>query len=127
MPRSPETRQRVLDVIGSTDEHLTADEILERVQAVAPDVHRATVYRSLDALTQLGDVEHTHLGHGPAVYHLVSNHHDHLVCANCEAVTDVDPSVFASLSRRLQKDFGFTMHAGHFAVVGVCKDCQGDR
>lgn len=116
-------RRQVLDVVTATSDHLTADEILERVQADAPEVHRATVYRNLDTLTRIGVIEHTHLGHGPAVYHLVTQRHHHLVCEACGLVIDIDTALFNELEARVHKEYGFHMDPGHFAVVGVCADC----
>lgn len=123
--RLTRARQQVLDAIGSTTDHLTAEEILDRVRSNAADVHRATVYRSLETLASLGVIEHTHLGHGPAVYHLVRDHHTHLVCENCGSVTDVDAGLFDSLASRVRRDYGFVMDTGHFAIVGRCINCAG--
>lgn len=117
-------RRQVLNVVAGTTDHLTAEEILERVQVDAPDVHRATVYRTLETLTRLNVIEHTHLGHGPAVYHLASAHHHHLMCEHCGLVIDIDAKVFKDLERRVHKDYGFHADPGHFAIVGLCADCS---
>lgn len=116
-------RRRVLSVLALSGDHLTADEVLDRVQAEAPSVHRATVYRTLDTLSRLGIVEHTHLGHGAAVYHLADDNHHHLVCEACGRITEVPASVFAPIERRLRTDYDFVMRPRHFAVVGHCRAC----
>src|SRR5438046_10094392 len=68
------------------DGHPTAEGLAAAVQARQPDVHQTTIYRILDDLERLGIVEHTHLGHGPAVYHLSDSAHPHVACASCRAV-----------------------------------------
>ncbi len=60
-------------------------------------MHESTVYRFLDELERLGVVDHVHLGHGPAVYHLASDAHHHLVCDRCGAVEEVPEALFADL------------------------------
>jgi Fur family ferric uptake transcriptional regulator len=123
--RVTRARRRVLEVLVASSKHLTADEILARVQDGAPDVHRATVYRTLEALSRLGITEHTHLGHGAAVYHLTDDVHHHLVCETCGKVTEVPASLFRNAEKVLMADYGFVMRPLHFAVVGKCKKCAG--
>ncbi len=81
------------------------------------------MYRTLDTLTRIGVIEHTHLGHGPAVYHLVHDRHHHLVCVSCALVVDIDSALFNELEARVHEEYGFHMNPGHFAVVGLCADC----
>jgi Fe2+ or Zn2+ uptake regulation protein len=120
-------RKAIIDVLADASDHLTAEDVLEAVQAKHPEIHRATVYRTLDRFTELGITEHTHLGHGPAVYHLTDNLHQHLVCEHCGRVTEVPTSVFRSVQRRLQDDYGFVMRPLHFAIVGQCQRCSHAR
>ncbi|MFP5328345.1 MAG: Fur family transcriptional regulator, partial [Acidimicrobiia bacterium] len=79
--RMTSSRRVIIDVLLSGDAHLTADAIAEAVQRRHPDIHRSTVYRTLDTLTELGVVTHVHLGHGPSVFHLADEDHHHLVCS----------------------------------------------
>jgi Fur family ferric uptake transcriptional regulator len=117
-------RRAVVTALVATDDHRTADELAESVQAGHPDVHRSTVYRTLDALERLGVVVHTHLGHGGGVYHLADQRHQHLVCESCGRITEVPERALDPLVRGLQKHYGFAVHAGHFALMGVCADCR---
>lgn len=103
--------------------HVTADDLVDRVQQHHPDVHRSTVYRTLEAFESIGVVDHVHLGHGRAIYHLTDEGHQHLVCEGCARVIEVPDDVVASVSRSLSKRYGFTMRARHFAVLGRCADC----
>jgi len=105
--------------------HITAEELTAAVQAAHPDVHTSTVYRCLETLGELGIVEHAHLGHGPAVYHLADDTHQHLVCESCGSVLEVPAEVFAVTDARLRDEFGFTATLGHFAIVGRCAACTG--
>ena len=68
--RVTRARQAVIEVLDGTEEHLAADEIVARAEASAPGVHRATVYRALATLGELGLIIHTHVGGSATVYHL---------------------------------------------------------
>jgi Fe2+ or Zn2+ uptake regulation protein len=110
-------------LLDASPEHVTADELASAVQRAHPDVHVSTIYRCLDALEELGVVDHVHLGHGRAVYHLADEHHQHLVCSSCGVVVEVPDEVFDDVTARLDAEFGFRLEPGHFAVPGRCRSC----
>jgi Fur family ferric uptake transcriptional regulator len=116
-------RAIVAALLDAPDHHVTAQALAERVQGSHPDVHASTVYRTLDTLTALGVVEHTHLGHGATVYHLTDERHQHLVCERCGTVVEVPLSVFDPLVTELRGAYGFEVHAEHVALVGHCRNC----
>ena len=122
--RVTKARITILEVLSATDAHQSADDVAQAVHERVPGVHRATVYRTLDSLVGAGLVAHTHLGHGTAVYHLTSTPHAHCQCQRCEAVIDVPRSVLRSVAKRLVDDYGFTLDAGHSALLGLCRNCQ---
>lgn len=123
--RITDTRRAVLRAMfDSKEHHLTANDILASVADVDPEPDRATVYRTLELLTDLGVVEHVHLGHSAAVYHLADVPHQHLVCDRCGAVVQVPLELFAPLLQRIDDDFEFAVEPGHFALTGLCKACR---
>lgn len=119
-------RRAIVDALVGAPGHVTAEELAATVQKIHPDVHLTTVYRFLDALEELGVVDHVHLGHGRAVYHLADETHHHLVCETCGMVVEVPEQLFDELGRTLLAGYGFTVRARHFAVVGQCRRC-GDE
>ena len=131
--RVTRARQAVIEVLDGTDEHLAAEEIVARAEASAPGVHRATVYRALSTLGELGLVTHTHVGGSATVYHLAlpartneaaSAPHAHLQCTNCQAVIDIPADVLDSLISRVDREVGFQVEPHHAALLGLCADCR---
>ena len=131
--RVTRARQAVIEVLDGTDEHLAADEIVARAEALAPGVHRATVYRALSTLGELGLVTHTHVGGSATVYHLAvpqpadratSVPHAHLQCTNCQAVIDIPADALDSLISRVDREVGFHVEPHHAALLGLCADCR---
>lgn len=118
-------RRALLEELAGADGHLTAEELTGRVCRRVGQVHQATIYRSLDTLERAGLVEHVHLGHGRAVYHLADDLHQHLVCEACGAVAEAPGELFTDVQRRLLESYGFAMRPYHFAVLGRCRDCDG--
>ena len=117
------SRRAIVTALLDAQGHTTAEELADRVQAAHPDVHRSTVYRTLETLADLGVVDHVHLGHGPAVYHLTHGPHHHLICRECGAVVEVPATVLAPLNRSIRQRYGFQLDAKHFALGGLCRKC----
>ncbi len=120
------SRRLLVRCLFEASGHRTAEELAAEIQAYAPDVSISTVYRNLEELERLGVVVHSHLGHGPATYHLASAAHGHLVCRRCESQVEIEEGFFADLRRRAIAEFGFAIDPRHFAVIGLCASCQAD-
>jgi Fur family transcriptional regulator, ferric uptake regulator len=120
------SRRAIISSLLRSGGHVTADELTADIQANYPDVHLSTIYRCLETLQELDVVDHVHLGHGRAVYHLADEAHQHLMCEVCSAVVEVPDEVFADLSARLRSEYGFAIRPRHFAVLGRCTACLPD-
>jgi Fe2+ or Zn2+ uptake regulation protein len=74
----------------------TAAELLESVRLCAPQVGRATVFRTLDLLVEQGALRRVHTesganwGHSYVLCGLADAHHHHLVCTVCGRVSDFE-------------------------------------
>ncbi len=122
--RVTNSRRLLLEAIFDQPGHHNAEDLARIVQTKAPDVHLSTIYRNLDELERLGVVVHSHLGHGPATYHLAASAHCHFVCEHCGAAVKAPDELFASLADRAKKQFGFTIDPHHFSIFGRCRNCH---
>lgn len=125
-------RRAVLEVLDDASGHLCAEDIAERVDLAEPGVHRATVYRSLQSLTELGIVAHTHVPGSATIYHLKHSAaapvgHAHLQCSRCERFFDVPIDWLGPLGDRLRDEFDFELDAQHAALLGTCAGCLTER
>ncbi len=121
-------RECVLEVICDSDRHLSAEEILTRVRRRYPYLNKSAVYRSLDLLTEIGLVTQIDLGSGRVQYELHQHpHHHHLVCRHCGGIAQVDDTCFQPLEKRLKQKYGFEADLAHFAVFGLCRECQNGQ
>lgn len=103
--------------------HLGADDVIDAVARIDASVHRASVYRALSALSKADIVHHVHEGHGGTVYHLRSEPHLHAQCERCGDLIDVRGDLLDAVSAALSTENGFTLHAEHVALSGVCVRC----
>jgi Fur family ferric uptake transcriptional regulator len=117
------SRRAVVEALLAGDHHVTADEVASRVADRNPEVHRATVYRTLDRLQELGVVTHVHLGHGPSTFHVNDRPHHHAVCSSCGSVVEVPLTALEDLAAQLREEHGFELSPQHFALSGLCRSC----
>jgi Fur family ferric uptake transcriptional regulator len=120
-------------IIAARGEHLSAEVLHDQVADHDPPIHRATVYRTLEGLTEVGVLRHVHLDRGLTAYHLVdaprlsSRHsheqHLHAQCSRCGKVTDLPPDVLGDTAQRIRRASGFRLDASHVALSGLCKEC----
>jgi Fur family ferric uptake transcriptional regulator len=122
--RVTNSRRLLLEAIFDDPGHHSAEDLAAIVQARSPDVHLSTIYRNLEELERLGVVVHSHLGHGPATYHLAATAHCHFVCEHCGKAVKAPDELFVNLADRAKKEFGFTIDPHHFSILGRCRNCQ---
>ena len=116
-------KRTLIDVLFSSDQHLTAEDITAHVQSTSPETSPSTIYRNLEELEQLGIVVHAHLGRAAAVYHLAGPVHGHLICSNCGTTIEVPSPYFESFTTAVWNDFHFMVDRHHLSISGLCAAC----
>ncbi|MGL5857714.1 MAG: Fur family transcriptional regulator [Angustibacter sp.] len=122
--RMTEPRRAVLWALGHHRGHLSADQVVTAVADAHPSVHRASVYRTLERLTDLGVVQRVHLGHGTTAYHLVGDPHPHAQCRACGVVLDLPDDLLEDVRRQLDQLHGFALEPTGVALAGICSRCR---
>lgn len=118
-------RELILDAICEGGGHTTPEEIYQRVQARAPAVNRATVYRTLDFLCELRLVVAANIGGGRMVYEVAGEMpHHHLVCRTCGQVAQIGHETVKDLFVRIEREYQFTVDMDHLALFGLCQECR---
>ena len=108
----------VLSVLGERRCHLTAEEILARVDGIGT----ATVYRALDHLTEKGRIRRLSLGKKSAVYEYTRDAHMHFVCSGCGEVYDIGADL-SGMIREAARCGGHQVDWSEITVHGLCAAC----
>lgn len=117
-------RLAVLEVISQEGEHLNPNEILDRAQALRPGLGRATVYRTLEVLTQLCIVRPIYVGESGPMYIRAEGGHHHLVCSACGRIVDFDQCVAEGMAQELRERFDFEITSHLLEFYGLCAACR---
>lgn len=128
MYRNTQERYKVIERIAlfheTFDKHFSADELYLFMSNRGDKVSRATVYSTLDLLTQCSIlVKHRFQGDS-AHYELSSRmpHHGHLVCIECNRVVEFTVRELDSIKDKVASSFGFEAIEHSLQIFGACKN-----
>jgi len=117
-------RLAILSILQEADRHLTAIEVYQRAQETIPGLTEATVYRTLNFLTEQELVLAAHVGGGRLVYEISGIDHHHLICRSCGKVLQVDHTLLEDLYSDFEKRTGFRIDSVHTTFFGLCPGCR---
>ncbi len=117
-------RYLILSVIQEAEEHLSVEQITERVQKRNPYVSLSTIYRTLELLRELGLVRENRLpGEQPHFEAAEGKAHHHLVCRNCRAIIHLDDTLLGNLNELLEEQYHFHGLTLDLVAAGYCDAC----
>lgn len=98
------------------------------VKEKAPEIGLATVYRTLELLSELHVVEKINFGDGVARYDLrgdtSKHHHHHLICVQCGSMDEIREDWLGPLEERLEREFNFSVVDHRLDFHGICYRCK---
>jgi len=129
------SREAILEVLSSTSEHLSAEDIYLAVHKIHPNIGLTTIYRTLELLVHLGLIFKFDFGDGRARYELAegpkgARHHHHLVCTGCGRVIDytdfIDDEIelLSRTEKGLSEKFNFQITNHLIQFYGLCDSCR---
>lgn len=121
------TSQRVLvlKAIYHAENHISAEEIYAQLHERFPYIHKSTIYRTLELLSNLKLVTESNLGDGCVRYHAaIKGHHHHLICNLCGKAINLEELTLKPLKAALLREYGFEADVRHMVISGICNDCQ---
>ena len=121
------TRQRiaVTEALASFDDFRSAQEIHELLDRRGAKVGLATVYRTLQRLSESHEVDMLRTEDGEAVYRRCSStHHHHLVCRTCGRTVEVEGPTVERWADGVAGEHGFTDVSHTLEIFGTCPACR---
>ncbi|MBB2182504.1 transcriptional repressor [Lachnospiraceae bacterium MD1] len=128
------TTQRIaiLEVLDSRPGiHLTAEEIYDCVKKKYPEIGIATVYRTIQMLSELNLIDKLNLDDGYVRYEIskkgtedTCHHHHHLICLDCGRIYAFQDDLLETLEERIKETMGFTVSDHEVKLYGHCQECR---
>lgn len=114
-------------VAGRGTGHFTAADLQADARMRRIDVGRATVFRTLDLLLDVGLLERVELPDGEHAYVACrTTHHHHVICTGCGRSTDVGDYDLRSTTAAVEQATGYAIDGHRLELFGRCPSCLGD-
>ena len=119
------TSQRIVihRALCSHMQHMTAEQLLEKVSDVLPGISLPTVYATLELLEDLGLVRRFGTGSGAVLFDSRVEPHAHTVCRRCGATADLDGGALSEQVAARAAETGFVPDHTQLVVWGLCGRC----
>ena len=121
--KSTKSRKSILDILESSDEPLTAEDIYK--QLINEGINLSTVYRTLQSLNELDIINKEIDKAGKALYMILKENHKHvLVCTKCGKKIYLKSCPYDNINKELEKTTGFKVEDHNIEIYGLCETCK---
>ena len=122
--RSTKQRAAVVESLQDHEDFRSSQEIHDQLRHAGVSVGLSTVYRTLQALAEAGEVDVIVRDDGESVYRLCSeHHHHHLVCRQCRRTVELEAPSVEAWAHQVAAEHGFTDSSHTIEIWGLCPDC----
>ena len=120
-------RRAIIDTVFETEEHFTAEQLLEWSRKKDKSVSRATVYRTLPLLTESGLVREMDFGKDYKFYdpnYAEHPNHNHIICQDCDKIVEFESEKIAAIEDEISHKLGFLVKAQRLQITGSCEELK---
>ena len=118
-------RRAVAALIDARDGTFSAADLVADARAGQLGIGRATIFRAIELLAEIGALEwidlptgeHAYVPCGPA-------HHHHVVCRSCTRSVEIGDLGLGALARDIARRTGYRADEHRLELFGLCPDCQ---
>jgi Fur family transcriptional regulator, ferric uptake regulator len=125
---TPQREATVRVLLENEEDHLSAEDVYLLVKEKSPEIGLATVYRTLELLTELKVVDKINFGDGVSRYDLrqegAAHFHHHLVCIECGAVDEIQEDLLEDVEAVVERKWNFKIKDHRLTFHGICYRCQ---
>jgi len=126
-------RFAVIQTLIGSKEHMSADEIFERVRVDFPMIGLATIYKSISVLKEMGEItELNFLNEGSRYDGSGEIPHPHIICSICKTIEDIDDlteiggTTIDNFQNRISESTRYKINNYRLDFFGICPKCQSE-
>lgn len=122
--RFTDQRMAILDHLLKTDRHLSQDDIYQALKGRG--IGKVTVFRTLKMLEECELVDPVADAHGEVHYEVNRErpHHDHLVCVDCNRISEIQWPLIEKTQEKICRQQGFEILYHRHEIFGRCQSCR---
>ncbi len=124
MLKRSKQRDAILNFLAARCDHPTAETVYLNIREELPNISLGTVYRNLNLLSELGEIQKISTGTSADRFDANTNPHYHFICKKCGCVMDLTLDGLDHIDILAGQNFDGTIE-GHFAYFyGQCPSCK---
>jgi Fur family peroxide stress response transcriptional regulator len=116
-------RLAVCEIILSSKDHPTADQVYQEVKKKYPTMSLATVYQTVHVLTQIGMLQELGFSDRISRYEPNTSPHINIICKKCGKIQDYEADSVRKLWTQVVRELGFKPIAQRLDIYRYCKQC----
>ena len=120
-------RESIKACLMSRKDHPTADALYTSIREQFPNISLGTVYRNLNLLAEIGEIQKLSPGIGPDRFDGNPAPHYHFICRHCGCVMDLTVSGLDHINILAGQDFDGEIEGHITYFYGACPSCKASE
>lgn len=120
-------RREIMKVLQENSaQHLSAEEIHNKLREKGSKVGLATVYRTVETFCEIGLLNSLSFDEARKRYELEDqeDHHHHLICLSCGYIVEFSDDLLKDFMASIEKKYNFKVTDHVLKYLGYCQQCQ---
>lgn len=120
-------RESIKNFLVTRYDHPTAETIYLNIRREFPNISLGTVYRNLNLLAEIGEIQKLSPGIGPDRFDGNPAPHYHFICRHCGCVMDLTVSGLDHINILAGQDFDGEIEGHITYFYGTCPSCKASE
>lgn len=116
-------RESIKACLMARHDHPTADAIYASIREEFPNISLGTVYRNLNLLVELGEIQKLRCGDGADHFDADTRPHYHFMCRECGCIEDLPMEISQEVNEQAQRYVKGKVETHITYFYGVCENC----
>ena len=117
-------RESIKACLMARHDHPTADAIYASIREEFPNISLGTVYRNLNLLVELGEIQKLRCGDGADHFDADTRPHYHFMCRECGCIEDLPMEISQEINDLAQEHVHGKIDSHITYFYGVCENCM---
>jgi Fe2+ or Zn2+ uptake regulation protein len=123
--KNTRVRKSIIEILINSSTPLSVSEILEKLLKDHLNPNKTTIYREIEFLKKFQVLQEIDFGDGKKRYEISEDHHHHIICINCQTVSDIAMEKdLNNQEKQILKQLGFKPIGHSLEFFGLCSKCQ---
>ncbi|MCD6552062.1 Fur family transcriptional regulator [Thermotoga sp.] len=125
-------REMILKIfLESKGRHLGVEEVYRELLNRNVRISKATVYRAVELLVELGFLRKLNFGEGLYRYELIDRtareSHQHVICQRCGKIVEINSEQVKRIVSDISERTGYLIKWHDLKFYGICPECQKEE